>query len=245
MPDKEPVAASSPYQTPWLLLAAIAVFAGGGVAVALWFGWPGQPGVGPSGGRLDGKLTVLVRPPDRNVEPVSVEEPGAVPVQTGGAMCLDAQLNQPAFVYFVWLDSAGNVLPLYPWNNERLEVTDINEPPPVRRATKLVFSPLLGSNWTFGEGAGTEVVLLLARRTPLPTDIKLAELLTPLACESQQTSKVTILGLDGGAKSVAVLLPAASAARPQTLAAADPLGRLILRLGQHFELVRAARFAHE
>jgi hypothetical protein len=175
MPDKEPVAAPSSLKTPWLLLAAIALLAGGGAATALWFGLPVQ-----SGGRLDGKLTVLVRPPDRKIEPISVEEPGAVPVQSGGAMCLDAQLNQPAFLYFVWLDSAGNVLPLYPWNNIRLEVKDVGEPPPVRRATKLIFSPLLGNDWTFGEAKGMEVVLLLARKTPLPTDVKLAELLAPL-----------------------------------------------------------------
>jgi len=231
---------------PWLLLAAIALFAG--AAAALWFGLPGQFRVGAwdqSGGRLDGKLTVLVRPPVRSMEPIPVEEAGAAPVRDGGAMCLDAHLNEPAFMYFVWLDSDGNIWPLYPWNNERLEVKDVNEPPPVRRATKLVFSPLLGGNWTFGESQGTEVVLLLARRTPLPAEVKLAELLAPLPADSQPTSKVTILGLDGGAKAVSVLSPAASAGQPQTLAAGDPLGQLMLRLGQHFELIRAVRFPHE
>jgi hypothetical protein len=244
MPDNEPAAAASSYRTPWLVLAAIAVLVAGGAAAALRFGWLGQ-----ADGRLDGRLTVLVRPPDWKNEPVSVEKPGAVPVQSGGAMCLDAQFNQPVFVYLVWFDSAGNVLPLYPWNNQRLEVTDVNAPPPERRATKLVYSPLLGSDWTFGEDKGMEVVLLLARRTPLPANINLAELLAPLPQgfrpDTQPSEKVTSVSLDSGAKSVSVLFPAASASQPQSLAEDDPLGQLMLRLGQHFELIRAVRFAHE
>src|SRR4051812_45764612 len=88
---------------------------------------------------LAGKLNVLVRPADRTIEPIAIEQTGAVPVQSGGAMCLDVQLNQPAYVYIVWFNSAGEIVPLYPWNNERLEITDIDEPPPNRRPGKHIF----------------------------------------------------------------------------------------------------------
>src|SRR5262245_17317367 len=136
------------------------------------------PGCGPpKAATLDGKLTVLVRPADRTIEPVPLEQAGSLPVQSGGAMVLDAQLSEPAYMYFVWLDSEGRVLPFYPWNNETLEVEDINEPPPARRPSKLVFSPLLGRAWNFGSQGGSETVLLLARRTPLPTETKLGSLI--------------------------------------------------------------------
>ncbi len=75
------------------------------------------------------QLTVLVRPPDRHSNPFRSAQPGAVPVQSGGAMCLDVNLNHRPRV-FVWIDSEGQVLPLYPWNNESLEIKDINHPPP-------------------------------------------------------------------------------------------------------------------
>jgi len=225
----------------WLLLVAVALVVGIGVVLAMRRGSPAQPAVGA----LDGKLIVYVRPPERASEPQPVETAGATPVRTGGNMSLEVQLNQPAFSYLVWLDCGGQVLPLYPWNSQTLEVRDIKEPPPERRSAKLVYSPLLGSGWAFGEQTGMETVLLLSRRTPLPKDVILAELLTPLAGASQQSGKLTVLGLDGGATSVSVLLPAAGVDQAQTLAADDPLGQLILRLGKHFELIRAVRFAHE
>src|SRR5439155_19838255 len=64
---------------------------------------------------------------------------------------------------------------------DALEIKDISEPAPVRRATKVVFSPLvLGGGWVFGTRGGSETVLLLARRNALPPDIKLGNLLKEL-----------------------------------------------------------------
>src|SRR5439155_23003064 len=88
---------------------------------------------------LSRTLTVLVRPPDRTVEPVPVSDPGALPVQSSGAMTIDVELDEPAFIYLVWIDAEGRILPLYPWNNETLEIKDLSAPPPLRRATKRIF----------------------------------------------------------------------------------------------------------
>ena len=92
-------------------------------------------------------------------------------------MTIDVELAEPAFIYLVWIDSEGHVLPLYPWNNEVFEIKDLSEPPPLRRATKRIFSPLLGRTWTFGSRGGTETVLLFVRRTALPHDVQLGALL--------------------------------------------------------------------
>jgi hypothetical protein len=232
----------------WLLLAAVALIAGG-IATVFWFAGHRNPGAAP----LDGTLTVLVRPPDRKLEPVPVEQPGAVPVQSGGAMFLDAQLNQPAFMYFVWLDSEGQVLPLYPWNNEILEIKDINESPPVRRAGKLVFSPLLGHSWTFSTRAGMETVLLLARRTPLPPEIKLGSLIAspqryPSANLSEQSveSNKAVVFLKSTARSsdVTVVQDGKKLADVVTFTE-EPLLSILTRLHAHFELIHAVRFPHQ
>jgi len=227
--------------TRWLLLATVAVLIAGGAALAL----RRTPPPLPAGQPLDGKLIVYVRPPERASEPQPLEQPGATPVRTGGNMSLEAQLNQPAFTYFVWLDAAGNVLPLYPWNSQTLEVKNLREPPPERRATNVVYSPLLGSGWNFGDQTGIETVLLLARRTPLSKDIQLADLILPPVNSTELPAPASIYGWSTGADSVSILHPVSAADPAAKLPAGDPLAKLLLVLGQHFEFIRAARFAHQ
>lgn len=238
-----------------LLLATLGLVAGG-VAVALWFNWPrpGQtPAAGPvlptgrqsASGPLTGDLAVFIRPPERASEPLAVEEPGALPVRAGGSMSLDVQFNQHAFTYLVWLDCQGQVLPLYPWNVESLEIKDVSQPPPLRQAARIVYSPLLGGGWKFGQQGGQETVLLLARRTPLDAGVQLATLLEPVSPPKMlHPGELVIFGVDGGANEVSVLLAQNRGKEEQTRTADRELGDLLVRLGDHFELVRAVRFAH-
>jgi len=174
---------------------------------------------------LSGQLNVLVRPPNHNVEPISIDRPEAVPVRSGGAMCLDVQLNQPAYIYLVWIDPSGQFIPLYPWNNEILDIKDIDQPPPERRPAKLIFSPLLGKSWTFGDQAGAETVLLLARRTALPGEVRLGELLRtlPERPPAEVSKDLAAKGAKAEAKQMAAFT------RPLT---------------KHFDLVHAVQFAH-
>jgi hypothetical protein len=194
---------------------------------------------------LTGKLDVIVRPPERAIEPLLVSEPGALPVVPGGIMSLQVQLKEPAYAYLVWLDSQEQAVPLYPWNTDALEVRDLAAPPPVRQPAKTVYSPLLGGGWKFGDRAGLETVLLLARRTPLPKDTKLADLIQPLpiAIPSRQ-DELAIFGLNGGESEVAILHPPPAAGDSQALPPADPLAALLVQLGAHFDLVRCVRFAN-
>ena len=190
------------------------------------------------------KLSVLVRTADRRMEPVAVEEKGALPVKDGGAMYLEVQLPRPAFVYLVWIDCRGRVLPLYPWNNQELEVADVDQPPPVRRATDRVFSPLLGRDWAFAEGKGTEIVLLLVRREALPADVKLGALLQEIATDSFQTPReLSKLGLAPDKRTLVDLLE--SGAGTETPATGDEaLAKAMRALGEHFDEVQAVCFAH-
>jgi hypothetical protein len=240
--DSVPRGPARPRRRPWLLPAALTVLAVGGVLAVLWPGSPGRPDAGP----LDGKLIVIVRPPERAVEPLPVEEAGALPVRAGGIMSLEVQLSQPAFAYLVWLDCEGQVVPLYPWNPETLEVKDVNQPPPVRRSAKVVYSPPLGGGWRFGKRGGLETVLLLARRTPLDEGTRLGPLLGSLPPPGMRLrDEVVVLGLDAGADSVSTLLAQNRGPEDEARAADEPLRALLVRLRDHFELIRAVRFAHE
>ena len=251
----QPETASPQRARRWLLLIVIALLSSGGIAIALWRTRPGEPQAAlpavPSSamsvGPLEGKLIVYVRPAERGVESRAVDEPGALPVKTGGIMSLDVRFKQPAYTYLVWFDSEGEVMPLYPWNTKTLEVTNINELPPLRMPTKMLYSPLLGGGWTFGKQGGMETVLLLARTTPLPEGTKLGSLLAdlPPVAAVRDPQEVVMFSADGGKGEVKTLLEKNRGSEKDALAADRPLRELISRLSEHFELIRAVRFAHE
>jgi len=236
----------------WIATAALLIVGAG----ATFFWW--RNSIAQSRANLlNSQLTVLVRPPDRNIEPVSVMEPGADPVRNGGAMCLDARLKEPAYIYLIWIDAAGQTMPLYPWNNESLEIKDADEPPPERRATRLVFSPLLGRSWTIGSEPGLETVLLLTRRNPLPADVKLASLIALAKREpvlqrssnsgspkSEASNKsVTFIKMTRAKTDVSVI----DDGKPQSdivTYTEEPLVSILMHLKPHFDLIQAVQFAH-
>src|SRR5262245_43015066 len=128
----------------------------------------------------DGMLVVFVRPKGIG-EPLQVDSPAALPVYDGGSMNLEVQHRAPACTYLIWINTSGQVSPLYPWNNSQIEVTDLNSPPPARRPGQIVHSPLaFGGVWEFRPGNGLETVLLLARKTPLPADKSVGQLIGEL-----------------------------------------------------------------
>jgi hypothetical protein len=155
-------------------------------------------------------------------------------------MILDVELSEPAFIYLVWINAAGEILPLYPWNNETLEVTDIQQPPPMRRATKRIFSPLLGRSWTFGDQEGAETVILLARRTSLPQGVNVSMEL-PSAVN-------VVLPATGGFVQARLINDGSSQLIKGTSTASPPQIALIENLKpalEHFDFVAAVQFAHE
>jgi len=230
----------SPRRALLLVVGALIVCA---LGVAWSRGWLG----GASEPPLQGEFTVAVRQVGRAKDSLRIDEPGALPVRAEGWLSLEVHFNQPACAYMVWFDTEGRVVPLYPWNNEELDVTDINEPPPVRGASKIVMSPIsIGSGWQFGKKSGLEAVLLLARRRPLPAGTRLGGLLTPLPhANARQPNEAVILGLDPGATGISTILAQNRGAEAEAQAADEPLRAMMRRLHEQFELVRAVRFAHE
>jgi hypothetical protein len=201
---------------------------------------------GPATPAMNGKLSVLIRPPDRKLEPVSVDTPRALPARTGGAMYLEAQFPKPAFIYLIWIDAGGKIKPLYPWNNETIQVTDFSQPPPVRRATNRVFSPMLGRDWTFDGPPGTETVLLLARRTALPESVKLGDLLADLPPPPAPTGpkELATFAIKSDKSQDFSHGPVVGDGK-QEIAVDEPFINVLETLAEHFDLVRAVRFTHQ
>ena len=191
------------------------------------------------------KLSVLVRSSNRQQEPILIDQPAALPAQHGGAMYLEVQLDKPAFVYLVWIDSSGRVNPLYPWNNEKIEVTDLNQVPPVRSATNRIFSPMLGRDWQFGDLSGMETVLLLVRRTVLPEDSNLGDILKDLPVPPvRDPDELVVLQLAQDKQDIQTLSSKNRGNEEMARQNDKLLADRMRRLGAHFDLVQAVRFAN-
>lgn len=243
-----PATPESPVQGPhsarrgrlWLWIVALGFLAGGAYVVGRsgYAPWRGDP-------PLTGELTVVIRPHDSR-ETVLLEDPGTVPVRAGSWMTLQVNFNRPMFAYLLRLDPEGKVVPLYPWNNDRVEIADANEAPPVRRPTKVLLSPATTAGWPFGPRGGLETVLLLARRTPIGQDVQLGSLLDSMPpTKMRQREEVAVFGLDRGTDGISSLLSRNRGTEEEAQEADKPLLTRLDRLREHFELIRVVRFAHE
>jgi hypothetical protein len=236
---------SLPPSRRWWLLVPIlaAILIGAAAAIVLFVRKPQSQT--PA---LDAELTVRITSADRRKEQVAIDESGALPVRAGDRMVLELWLSQPAYCYLLWLDSQGRVVPLYPWNIDDMEVTDANASPPVsRKGVQIVASPLtIGKGWQFGNSRGLETVLLLARRTPLPAEVKLGELLGGLPLTPMRgPEEVASLRFDQGQANPTTLLAQNRGSEAEAREVDAPLLQRLARLREHFEIVRALRFAHE
>ena len=223
-------------------IAVILILLVGGGVVAAWQAGLFAPS--PGDGPLDAELNFLIAPTPNNKELLKLDDPAAFPVVADGVMSLEARFRQPAYAYFVWLDTDGRAMPLYPWNHDRIEVTDINQAPPVRRPSTLIVNPPMGGGWRFGKKGGLETILVLARRSPI--DVPLGPLFSPVppVPAVRHRGEVAILGLDRGADSLQSLIALNRGTTEESRAVDEPLQSLLLRLRDHFELIRAVRFAH-
>lgn len=230
----------------WITVAAVLLLAGA-LVVYLVIRQGASPAVDGSPEPLKGELQVFVRSLEPGGETLLIDEPGALPVRAGQLMNLQVSLNQPAFVYLVWLDCEGRVVPLYPWNKEdEMQVKDVNEPVDAGRG-KVVRNPMtLGKGWTFGKRGGLETILLLVRRTALPDDVRLGGLLGTLpVAKMRMPDELAVLGLDHSDASVSTLLEQSRGNPEEARKADEPLRTLMGRLQKHFDLIRVVRFAHE
>lgn len=238
-----------------LLLAGLAVLVlmGGG---AVWYGLTkrggghagGGPPPDPAAQPLRGELIVRVWNKDRSKKGAQIGvNAEALPVRMHDKLHMEARLNQPAYVYLLWVDGKGVVTPLYPWNPEERVIHRTLPPvPPAQTPRAEVHNPSgLASGWEADNTAGLDTILLLVRTTPLPEDVRLLDVIgkvpeAPLG----PVNEVVVRGLNAGQPAEEVKLDQERAPLDQAKAIDDQLVQLMDRLKDHFELIRAVQFAH-
>ena len=87
-----------------------------------------------------------------------------------------AELNRPAYIYLIWIDSQGRASPVYPWKPGDWAGLPAKQSPTAR----LSLPEAADEGWPIQGPGGMETLLLLAREEPLPQDVDLAGLLAGL-----------------------------------------------------------------
>jgi hypothetical protein len=201
----------------------------------------------PDSGSLKGELIVRVWTDDRSKRGRQIGvDPDAAPVRYKEWLHLETRLNQPAYVYVLWVDGKGVVTPLYPWNVGKLVHKTLPDTVPPQDPAAVVHSPThRDEGWPEDETQGLDTMLLLARKTPLPQEVLLAEVIGEVSpAPLGPHNEVVVRGLDRGMLVEEVKLdqnrrPFGDAAKID-----DQLLQLMERLSDHFELIRAIQFAH-
>lgn len=183
-------------------------------------------------------LDLLVSSPATNVSDPLREV--NLPPAKGDLVVLNTTATQPAFLYLIWIDSTGNVIPVYPWENGDWKQRIRNEQP----VTELRL-PDEGTGWPVeDQAAGMETILVLARREPLPLSIdsSLQELLT-VSIPAQFPEKVLFLHVENGKIHRDDRAPIITKSESLAVDSVTAYHKdVFLRLSPHFEIVRATSF---
>jgi serine/threonine protein kinase len=175
---------SHPNRWRWGLLPGL--LAAAGVLVAWWLSHRGPP----AGPPLEGFIDVEVeRDPTKEMPWKRFGELRALPLRVGDKLRIVIEnVNRPAYLYVIWVDTEGKVFPFYPWVDENWGWPEVETP--VRGNIKL---PLNGKTYQNEPGsAGMETILLLARDTPLPRSERLDQRLAGLGRASMDPAALAI-----------------------------------------------------
>ena len=157
--------------------------------------WIYQRGATAAPGPLTGRVEVLVLlPGGGSGRLLSIKDPDARPLLPHDQVRVQAELNRPAYVYLVWIDSRGKAQPVYPWTNGRWSERAARQSP----VERLSLPEEVGKYWKMQSNrAGMETLVLLARETPLPDDVDLERFFDGLPPQPVEDPKA-LLFFDGG-----------------------------------------------
>jgi hypothetical protein len=101
----------------------------------------------------------------------------ALPLRAGDKLRIVIEnINRPAYLYVIWIDTDGKAWPFYPWVDGNWQLPDVEKP--VQANVQL---PLDDNAYKNEPGsAGMETIVLLGRDTPLPRSEQLDQRLAGL-----------------------------------------------------------------
>jgi tRNA A-37 threonylcarbamoyl transferase component Bud32 len=214
-----------------------------------------QPGPTPSTNRseagtrsepvapLKGDIDVLVwKGGNARLPGLRLGDVGALPLTARDEFAVEVEMERPAYVYVVWIDADGEVLPVYPWQAGHWE-----SPRGQERPIKSLRRPeALNHLYPVPEEPGMETLVLLARETPLPADVDLQAEVGKFDKQTAQDIRACVWFENG--KEVKDR-PGRGAGRFDEKKIHDPVmeaqQRIKEKLQRHFSYTRAVSFANQ
>ncbi len=130
-------------------------------------GQPVADALAPLKGSIDVRVFGKDDPQRQNL---FLDDPGAVPLRPGDEFCIEAKLNRPAYAYVLWIDTEGEVVPVYPWKPKHWE----DRPADEHAVHQLRVPEALDRYYSIKAGTpGMDTLVLLARDEPLPPNVDL------------------------------------------------------------------------
>lgn len=185
--------------------------------------------------------------------PARIPLPGTIPCGKGDQLFVEASFSQPCFPYLLWLDSEGNLLPLYPWSPDGSKILPDNllsVANPSGPVTDLVWPGrgISGSRQTIKlDGkTGFETLILLARTEAL--DKPIAEFLGSRKFPAQKSvgnpHEFLILGGDKGEDPRMIDGEISRGIQDNAGEFRDPVDALLLEFKDVFPTRRSIRFVN-
>jgi Domain of unknown function (DUF4384) len=193
---------------------------------------------------LGGELIVRVRSKtDGSTRELKPGDRSGLPLVPGENVRLEARLNQPAYVYLLWVDGQGHPSLLYPRADGKF-----GSRPSRVSARETVQSPDALDEWHRMSGpGGLDTVLLLVRRKPLPAGTDVAGLVGPLPPSPLRADLAfATRGLDEGQPTEVLRAGPDRGIAEEADKIDEPVLKLMerLRTQNQFEVVKAAQFAY-
>ena len=202
------------------------------------------PHVAPASSALTGELTVRVWSEEGGGKRgVRVDEPGALPLLPGEQVHLEAHINQPAYLYLLWLDGQGKASLLYPRQDGKFGSSPSEGP-----ARDTVHSPeALDQGLRMTGPGGLETALLLVRRKPLAPNFDLSALIGPQPKSPLRNElEVAVRGFNEGQPVESLMALNRGIDDAETAKIDDRPLQLMekLRTQNQFDVIKAVRFAY-
>jgi hypothetical protein len=185
---------------------------------------------------------LIWNPEDSTRRGLSLRDPAALPLRANDQIRIQVELNRPAYLYVVWIDSRGKAAPVYPWTPGHWGQRPESEGP-----SKRVSLPTAEDRgWKMQGPSGMETLMLLARDRPLPREVELKEYFADLSPTNLPNPRALVCFAQGRPITPAVD-PKRGPSFFDTKQIDDPVlttQRLIQeRLNQFFPLIRAVSVA--
>jgi hypothetical protein len=151
---------------------------------------PEEVALPPFKGWIDARIWERENPRRQDVR---LNEEGTLPVKAGDWVRVEAQVDRPAYLYVILIDTEGKVQPIYPWEEGRWNRPQAEQPRASLRLPEKRSPTGELAGWRVQpEPPGMDTLMLLVRQTPLPPEVALEPLLADVPPQRQQDPRAVV-----------------------------------------------------